>query len=89
MSFNRYDGNSFDWDYLVTNTQGYTGADILCLCRDAAMIAIRKHIQILGVGLDGPISENDIFVTMENMIEALNRIPKSISSEKLENMNLG
>lgn len=48
------------------------------------MIAIRKQIQILGVGLDGPISENDIFVTMENMIEALNRVPKSISSEKLE-----
>jgi SpoVK/Ycf46/Vps4 family AAA+-type ATPase len=84
LGFNRYDSNSFDWDYLVANTQGYTGADILCLCRDAAMMSIRKHIQILEVGFDCPISENDTFVTMENMIEALNRVSKSISSEELE-----
>ncbi len=33
-----------DWDKLVELTQGYSGADIANVCRDAAMIPLRRKI---------------------------------------------
>jgi katanin p60 ATPase-containing subunit A1 len=33
-----------NWDYLVKKTDGYSGADISNVCREAAMMPMRKKI---------------------------------------------
>ncbi len=33
-----------DWEYLVKKTDGYSGADLSNVCREAAMMPMRKKI---------------------------------------------
>ena len=35
---------NIDWDYLIKVTEGYSGADISNVCRDAAMMPMRKRL---------------------------------------------
>jgi SpoVK/Ycf46/Vps4 family AAA+-type ATPase len=37
-----------DWPALVQQTQGYSGADIASLCKEAAYMPMRKRIQEVG-----------------------------------------
>ncbi len=70
-------------DILVKKTKGYSGADITNVCRDAAMMPMRKKI------LEGKLSfdqikslkqeEIDIPITMQDFLEALKNISKSVS----------
>lgn len=36
---------NIDWEKLVEITDGYSGADISNVCRDAAMMPMRKRLQ--------------------------------------------
>ncbi|GAB3665131.1 CDC48 family AAA ATPase [Halopiger thermotolerans] len=41
-----------DLDELAAETQGYTGADIEAVCREAATIAVREHVEAEAAGED-------------------------------------
>ena len=57
-----------DLKYLARMTRGYSGADIKALCREAAMIALRRDMSAKEV-------------TLEDFKEAMKKIPPSISSD--------
>lgn len=72
---------------LVRKTKGYSGADISNVCRDAAMMPMRKKL------LEGKLSvvelaalkkeELDVPVTMKDFLDALKNIQKSVSNDNL------
>ena len=37
--------SSLDWDNLITKTEGFSGADISSLCREAAMFPLRRKLK--------------------------------------------
>ena len=65
---------------------GYSGADVTNVCRDAAMITMRRRIaglktsEIRSLGRE----ELDVPVTMEYFKEAVKKCNKNVSSEDLE-----
>ena len=69
---------NIDFDMLCKKTKGYSGADISNVCREAAMMPMRKRI------LDGKLNfdeiqninqeELDIPITMNDFLEALKNI---------------
>jgi transitional endoplasmic reticulum ATPase len=60
-----------DLEKLAEKTEGYTGADIEAVCREAAMLALRENI-------------NAEKVEMRHFEEALNKIKPSISKEDMK-----
>jgi len=60
-------------------THGFTGADLEALSREAAMIALRKIIPQIDLALETIPYEllADLFVTMDNFLEALNEVEPS------------
>ncbi len=56
---------------LTTNTEHYTGSDIAALCREAAMIALRKDIKTKEV-------------TMENFKAAMQKVKSSVTEKDVE-----
>mgnify|MGYP003878286603 CR=1 FL=1 len=56
---------------LAEMTEGYTGADIEAVCREAAMIALREKFE------PRPVS-------MEHFLKALKKIPPSLTPEDIE-----
>lgn len=43
---------NIDWEVLVKKTEGYSGADISNVCREAAMMPMRKRILAKGFDLN-------------------------------------
>lgn len=62
---------------LARKTEGYTGADIAAVCREAAMMAIRESL----ASSDKPSVKK---VEMRHFIEALKKVPPSLSREDIE-----
>ncbi len=60
-----------DLERLAELTEGYTGADIEAVCREAAMIALREEFKIRPVRMD-------------HFIKALKAIPPSLTREDVE-----
>ncbi|AEF95922.1 CDC48 family AAA ATPase [Methanotorris igneus] len=60
-----------DLEKLAEKTEGYTGADIEAVCREAAMLALRENI-------------NAEKVEMRHFEEALKKIKPSVSKEDME-----
>ncbi len=56
-------------------TEGYSGADIEAVCREAAILALRKDI-------------NSRFVTEKNFVDALKKVRPSITKEMQDAYNL-
>ena len=54
--------------YLANKTEGYVGADIEAVCREAAILALRKDIKAKEVG-------------MKNFDEALKKVSPSVTKE--------
>ncbi len=59
-----------DLDKLAEITEGYTGADIEAVCREAAMIALREEFKIRPI-------------RMEHFMKALKAIPPSLTREDI------
>ncbi len=60
-----------DLKRLAELTEGYTGADIEAVCREAAMIALREKFEVRPV-------------EMKHFIKALDSIPPSLTKEEIE-----
>ena len=56
---------------LAKKTEGYTGADIAAVCREAAMIALREELKVRPV-------------EMRHFLKALEIVPPSLSKEDIE-----
>lgn len=79
-----------DWDKIIQATEGYSGADIANVCREAALMQMRRRIlgnsgDIMDIiknpefekELKAPISEKDL-------VDSLGNISKSVSKKDLE-----
>jgi len=60
-----------DLKELARKTEGYTGADIAAVCREAAMIALREEFKVR------PIK-------MKHFLEALKKVPPSLTRDVIE-----
>lgn len=66
-----------DWDLLTRETVGYSGADITCVCREAAMMPLRRKIASTGFDIGNIADIHDeiaIPLTMSDFKEALRNI---------------
>ena len=86
-------GNDVNIDELVKLTDGYSGADIANVCREAALMQMRRKLMKTGGGfdimslandpqklqeeLDAPVSQTDITTAIKN-------ISKSVSKNDLK-----
>jgi len=77
---------SVDFDQLAKLTEGYSGADIENLCREAGMIAIRKLFKEDG-SLKVDLNKLQPHVTSEDFELALKTIKPSLSKEDLDRLN--
>ncbi|AMM54344.1 CDC48 family AAA ATPase [Pyrococcus kukulkanii] len=75
-----------DLKELAKRTEGYTGADIAAVCREAAMIAMRRALEqgILKEGMKADEIRRIAKVTMKDFEEALKKIGPSVSKETME-----
>jgi len=62
---------------LARKTEGYTGADIAAVCKEAAMIALREKYRSTG-------SLDVVKVGMEHFMKALERVMPSLSKSDIE-----
>ncbi|XP_023683475.2 katanin p60 ATPase-containing subunit A-like 1 [Paramormyrops kingsleyae] len=71
---------------IAENIQGYSGADITSVCRDASMMAMRRRIQGLTPEEIRALSKDELQmpVTMEDFELTLRKISKSVSAADLE-----
>lgn len=78
--------NSFDYRYVANKLRGYTGSDIANLCRDAAMMGMRRKI----VGQTPDQIKNikradiDLPVTVQDFNEAIERCRKTVTGQDIE-----
>lgn len=77
---------SVDLERIANRLKGYSGADITNVCRDAAMMSLRKKIiglkpeQIRLLAKD----EIDLPVTLTDFHDAISKCNKSVSKQDLE-----
>jgi len=63
--------NDVNLEELARKTEGYSGADIAAVCREAALIALREEFKVKPV-------------EMRHFLEALKTVPPSIGKEEIE-----
>ncbi|ASJ09654.1 AAA family ATPase [Thermococcus siculi] len=71
---------------LAKRTEGYTGADIEAVVREAALTAMRRALQegIIRPGMKADEIRGKVKVTMRDFEEALKKIGPSVSEETME-----
>ncbi|NJE29609.1 AAA family ATPase [Thermococcus sp. 18S1] len=71
---------------LAKRTEGYTGADIEAVVREAAMLAMRRALQegIIRPGMKADEIRGKVKVTMKDFEEAMKKIGPSVSEETME-----
>lgn len=79
--------DTIDWKKLVEKTKGYSGADINNVCREAALMPMRR--KILGKQIDvnkiaNMKDEFDVPLTMDDFNDALNNVKTSVGTEFLK-----
>ena len=80
------ENGGIDWEYLTKVSEGYSGADITCVCREASMMPLRRKLASTGFDISniaGMHEEIAIPLTMADFKEALKNIQKSVSQEQL------
>ncbi len=68
-----------DIDVLATETEGYVGADLASLCREAATAAVREHVQATAAGEASSV--DDIVLTRAHFELALEEVKPSSESD--------
>ncbi|CAJ0952723.1 unnamed protein product, partial [Ranitomeya imitator] len=73
-------------EVIAEKIEGYSGADITNVCRDASMMAMRRRIQGLTPEQIRALSKDELQmpVTMTDFDLALKKISKSVSAQDLE-----
>ena len=73
---------------MIRKTKGYSGADIANVCREAAMMPMRRKILEGGLNFDEISKINheelDVPITNSDFTEALKNIQKSVSQGNLD-----
>jgi katanin p60 ATPase-containing subunit A1 len=77
-----------NFDELVRKTDGYSGADISNVCREAAMMPLRRKIMSSSFNLEALKNtavqqEIEQSLTQDDFIEAITNISKSVSPDQL------
>ncbi|BFZ03250.1 hypothetical protein BsWGS_06290 [Bradybaena similaris] len=77
---------SVDLSKIADMMDGYSGADITIVCRDAAMMSFRRRISGLSPEeiRNIPKEELTLPTTMEDFTEAIKKVNKSVTQESLE-----
>lgn len=84
-------GPGVDASELVSKTDGYSGADVTNVCREAAMMGLRKRMQkarqegIPLAKMQQLKDEVDVPVTQADFLEALKNVSKSVGTDDLQN----
>ncbi len=80
-----------NWEKLVSVTEGYSGADISNVCREASLMQMRRRLMSGASGdimelINNPDLQKDLEapITMEDLILATTNISKSVSKSDLE-----
>uniref|UniRef100_A0A8B9KKK1 Katanin p60 ATPase-containing subunit A1 n=1 Tax=Astyanax mexicanus TaxID=7994 RepID=A0A8B9KKK1_ASTMX len=78
--------NDVDMDKIAEQMEGYSGADITNVCRDASLMAMRRRIEGLTPEEIRNISREEMHMptTMEDFETALKKVSKSVSAADLE-----
>ena len=73
--------DDIDFERLIQITDGYSGADLANVCRDAAMMPLRKiasgNVDILKIR--EVQDEINVALTMQDFLEAIKNVSKSVS----------
>ncbi|XP_059156573.1 katanin p60 ATPase-containing subunit A1-like [Physella acuta] len=79
-------GPDVDISKIADMLDGYSGADITCVCRDAAMMSFRRRIAGLRPDEIRQIPKDELTLptTMEDFTEAIKKVNKSVSQEDIE-----
>ena len=76
-----------NFDELVKITAGYSGADIANVCRDAAMMPLRKKIAEGGIDIT-KIKEQqheiNVPLTMQDFLDATKNVQRSVNQAQLD-----
>ena len=76
------------YDNLLKKLKGYSGADVANVCRDAAMMPMRKKLASGAISITEMAkmdqSELDVPITMEDFMDAIKNISKSVSQANLD-----
>ena len=74
-----------DLNQLAQKMKGYSGADVTNVCRDAAMMPMRRRIKGLKREEIKNLNEKveDLPVSQADLLEALSRVNSSVSSEDI------
>ncbi|XP_012685236.1 katanin p60 ATPase-containing subunit A1 [Clupea harengus] len=78
--------NDVNMDKIAEQMEGYSGADITNVCRDASLMAMRRRIEGLTPEEIRNISRDEMHMptTMEDFEAALRKVSKSVSAIDLE-----
>ncbi|XP_069463774.1 katanin p60 ATPase-containing subunit A1 isoform X2 [Ambystoma mexicanum] len=78
--------NDVDLENIAENMDGYSGADITNVCRDASLMAMRRRIEGLTPEEIRNLSRDDMHMptTMEDFEMALKKVSKSVSAPDIE-----
>ncbi|GAA6099364.1 katanin p60 ATPase-containing subunit A1 [Tachysurus ichikawai] len=78
--------NDVDMEKIAEQMEGYSGADITIVCRDASLMAMRRRIEDLTPEEIRNISRDEMHMptTMEDFATALKKVSKSVSAVDLQ-----
>ena len=75
-----------DFDMIVAKTKGYSGADITNVCREAAMMPLRRRLKASGIDvaeIEQLRKDVDVPVSNRDFMDALKNISSSVSHKNL------
>ena len=82
--------DDIEWPHLIKITEGYSGADISNVCREAAMMPMRKKLNSGGFDIGNLANiqkmqeEIDVPLTMADFNDAIKNIGRSVSGDQLK-----